>query len=41
MKMKMKMKTICAWCGKLLRDGHGPVSHGICETCAKKVMEES
>ena len=30
-------KTVCAWCGKLIKDGdpYLPVSHGMCETCAK------
>lgn len=31
------MKTICAWCGEVLRDGDGPVSHGICGPCADRV----
>lgn len=30
------MKTICAWCKDLLVAGPSqPVSHGICENCAK------
>lgn len=27
------MKTVCAWCGKIVHDGTGPVSHSICATC--------
>jgi hypothetical protein len=27
------MKTVCAWCGSLIRDGSLPVSHGICTAC--------
>lgn len=28
------MRVVCAWCERLLADGPGPVSHGICEGCA-------
>lgn len=33
------MKTICAWCLKLLNGNPGAkiVSHGICPCCAKQV----
>jgi len=24
----------CAWCKSIVRDGSGPVSHGICGECA-------
>lgn len=27
------LKVACAWCGKTLREGAQPVSHGICEVC--------
>lgn len=29
-------KSVCAWCGKTLREGPEPVSHGICESCAEE-----
>jgi hypothetical protein len=32
------MTLICAWCGKTLRRGRGPVSHGICESCSLAVQ---
>jgi hypothetical protein len=34
------MRTVCAWCGDLIRDGspEGPVSHGICSRCQPIVM---
>lgn len=39
----MSIKTICAWCGKLIKDGptdkDGKVSHGICPECAEKVTK--
>lgn len=35
----MESKVVCAWCGKLLKDGKEPISHGICEPCAKKVLD--
>jgi hypothetical protein len=33
------MKSVCAWCNKILREGDGnePVSHGICQECIKKM----
>lgn len=34
------MKTICAWCGKLLKPGDGPTSHGICPECFKSQTDE-
>lgn len=46
MKQKMpdKIKTICAWCEKLISDGETPmllgkprVSHGICKQCIKQI----
>jgi hypothetical protein len=27
------MKTVCAWCDAIIRDGSLPVSHGICVSC--------
>jgi len=31
------LHTICAWCKKVLQEGdqNQPISHGICEDCAK------
>lgn len=32
------MLVVCAWCGKTISgDGQGPVSHGICPSCAFSV----
>jgi hypothetical protein len=28
-----RMKVICAWCERLIRDGIEPASHGICPVC--------
>lgn len=36
----MAKLVVCAWCGKIKQVGSLPTSHGICEECAKKVMEE-
>jgi hypothetical protein len=33
------MKIICAWCQTVLRDGPGPISHGICRRCAGQYAE--
>lgn len=29
------MKTVCAWCNTVIRDGECPVSVGMCDSCAK------
>ena len=36
-----KMKTVCAWCQKVMKEDEGEEeSHGVCKTCGKKVEEE-
>jgi hypothetical protein len=32
-----RMRVVCAWCGDVLADGSGPVSHGICPSCSLTV----
>jgi hypothetical protein len=35
------MKTICAWCQRLMTDGPAfPVSHGMCTTCQARLEAE-
>ena len=31
------MRVVCAWCGVVMSGADGPVSHGICESCAARV----
>lgn len=31
------IKSICAWCSRVLRDGVEPVTHGICDSCICKL----
>ena len=31
------MRVVCAWCGVVLSDLNGPVSHGICDSCSLTV----
>ena len=31
------MRVVCAWCGLILSDASGPVSHGICASCSMAV----
>ena len=31
------MRVVCAWCGVVLSDASGPVSHGICPSCSLTV----
>ena len=38
----MIVRTICAWCQKLLKEGvliDGKVSHGCCENCKERVLK--
>ena len=35
------VRTICAWCGKLIKKGKlvdGKASHGICDECKQEVL---
>ena len=34
-----KMKTICAWCTKVMSPGQMPVTHGICRSCATVYLD--
>lgn len=34
------MRKICAWCGLVLQEGPEPTSHGICESCAEKLIQK-
>ena len=39
----MIVKTVCAWCGKTIKEGetiNGKVSHGICPKCKKEILKE-
>lgn len=31
------MNVVCAWCGVVLSEAAGPVSHGICASCSLTV----
>ena len=35
------MRTVCAWCQKVLREGSPPTSHGLCEVCAVKWLVDA
>jgi hypothetical protein len=34
--MAADLKAVCAWCQAVLTDGSGPVTHGICSSCAEE-----
>lgn len=34
------IKAVCAYCGKTMRDGGEPVTHGICEPCMTREMQK-
>jgi len=39
--MSDKIRVLCAWCSKVIRDGYlqdGQASHGICPECADVVI---
>lgn len=31
------IKSVCAWCSRVLRDGVEPATHGICDSCICKL----
>jgi len=38
------MKVVCAWCGRKIGEKEGPedkISHGICPSCKKKLVDDS
>lgn len=35
-----ELRTICAWCKAVIRDGESPVSHGICQPCSDRMLGE-
>lgn len=34
------LRTECAWCGKLIREGREPTSHGMCKECERDYLME-
>ena len=34
------LKRICAWCAKIMGEGDGAISHGICPQCAERVLSD-
>jgi hypothetical protein len=38
--MSAILQILCAWCGAILQDGSGPVSHGLCATCLRRELDE-
>lgn len=34
------LKTICAWCSRVMREGTLPASHGMCPACSAKMHAE-
>lgn len=34
------MRKVCAWCSMVMSAGDGHVSHGICDKCAREVMQQ-
>ena len=34
------MKTVCAWCNYVIKEGNGEISHGCCGICKLKLDAE-
>ena len=34
------MKEVCAWCGKVMKEGKEPITQGICKECLAKELKE-
>jgi predicted RNA-binding Zn-ribbon protein involved in translation (DUF1610 family) len=39
LRKKTTVKKVCAWCNRVLQNGSEPATHGICESCGKKVID--
>jgi hypothetical protein len=37
-KPAVPVMTVCAWCERILAEGVGPVSHGICDSCVEQLL---
>lgn len=37
--LSAKPTVICAWCSRVMTEGSGGVSHGICPECGVRIME--
>jgi len=35
------LPVVCAWCQTSMRDGRGPVSHGICPACITRFEQQA
>ena len=33
------MKVVCTWCGKTIKPGTPPISHGMCDDCKRRVLD--
>jgi rRNA maturation endonuclease Nob1 len=36
----IRLRVVCAWCGKTTKEGPLPVSHGMCGECGRRLKNE-
>ncbi|KKM66775.1 hypothetical protein LCGC14_1477830 [marine sediment metagenome] len=39
--LRYQARSVCAWCGLVLKDGLPPTSHGICDRCSERVFSRA
>jgi hypothetical protein len=37
--LAVSIKSICAWCSRVLREGIEPPTHGICDACICRLCD--
>jgi len=35
------LAIVCAWCKRVVREGHYPASHTICASCSNRMITEA
>jgi DNA-directed RNA polymerase subunit RPC12/RpoP len=35
-----KMKKVCAWCGKIIKEDEGEATDAVCPVCLEKALKE-
>ena len=38
--MKSGLKVVCAWCKRVIQEGTGQITHGICPECLAQQRKE-
>jgi hypothetical protein len=39
-KAQTRLKIVCCYCKKVMKEGEGAISHGICPTCYREEVKK-